>query len=101
MIVLITAALGVRSHFRFKRLLKMCKDKIGARLTYFRDMNVLLTIILVIYGATLVMLCADGLSATMPINTNKFAMDLLIANANMCVIFLWLAFVSDIIQSAN
>ncbi|KAG2218526.1 hypothetical protein INT45_000952 [Circinella minor] len=92
--VLLTAALGVRSHFRFKRLLKMCKDKIGARLTYFKDMNILLTIILTIYGTTLILLCADGLSATMPINTNKFAIDLLIANANMCVIFLWLAFIS-------
>ncbi|KAI9484325.1 hypothetical protein BDB00DRAFT_775122 [Zychaea mexicana] len=92
--VLITASLGVRSHFRFRRLLKLCKDKIGARLMYFKDMNVMLTIILFVYGATLVLLCADGLTTNMTINSNKFAIDLLIANTNMCVIFLWLSFIS-------
>ncbi|KAI9270501.1 hypothetical protein BDA99DRAFT_501954 [Phascolomyces articulosus] len=92
--VLLTACLGVRSHFRFKRLLKMCKDKIGARLAYFRDMNVMLTIILTVYGITLVLLCADGLTEAMTINSNKLAIDLLIANTNMCIIFLWLSFIS-------
>ncbi|KAI8150205.1 hypothetical protein BJV82DRAFT_586246 [Fennellomyces sp. T-0311] len=92
--VLITAGLGIRSHFRFARLLKITKDKIGARLSYFRDMNVLLTIILFIYGSTLVLLCADGLTPNKVINSNKFAIDLLIANTNICSVFLWLAFIS-------
>lgn len=64
------------------------------KIEYFRDMNVLLVIILTLYGASLIILCADGLTTSMTINTNKFATDLLIANCNMCVICLWLIFVS-------
>ncbi|KAL1928051.1 hypothetical protein VTP01DRAFT_2967 [Rhizomucor pusillus] len=109
--VLITAALGVRSHFRFSRLLRITKQSLRSQRTkstdehksdpgvttkieYFRDMNVLLVIILTLYGASLIILCADGLTTSMTINTNKFATDLLIANCNMCVICLWLIFIS-------
>lgn len=109
--VLITAGLGVRSHFRFARLLqatrlaaearaksmKLSGDTsvtVIARLEYFRDMNVMLVIVLMLYGASLVILCADGLTPAMTINTNKFATDLLIANCNMCIVCLWFIFVS-------
>ncbi|KAG2223706.1 hypothetical protein INT45_007284 [Circinella minor] len=100
--VLITAALGIRSNFRFKRIIASSRrNKPGAstnaivnRLTYFKEMNVVLTIILFIYGACFIILCADGLTEEKVINTNKFACDLLIANVNMGVIFLWLLFIS-------
>ncbi|KAI7878554.1 hypothetical protein K492DRAFT_132607 [Lichtheimia hyalospora FSU 10163] len=93
--VLITAVLGVRSHFRFTRILNATRErKIIHRLEYFRDMNVILTIILFIYGTCLVILCVDGLTAEKPINSHKFGTDLLIVNCNMCIIFLWIAFIS-------
>lgn len=93
-IVLITAVLGVRSHFRFTRILNATRErKIVHRLEYFRDMNVMLTIILFIYGACLVILCVDGLTEEKPINSHKFGTDLLIVNCNICIIFLWIAFV--------
>ena len=99
---MITAALGIRSNFRFKRIIASSRrNKPGAstnaiinRLSYFKEMNIVLTIILFIYGACFVILCADGLTEEKVINTNKFACDLLIANVNMGIIFLWLLFVS-------
>ncbi|KAI9488414.1 hypothetical protein BDB00DRAFT_848328 [Zychaea mexicana] len=100
--VLITAALGIRSNFRFKRIIAASRrNKAGAttnaiinRLSYFKEMNIILTVILFIYGACFVILCADGLTESMTINTNKFACDLLIANVNMGIVFLWLLFIS-------
>ncbi|KAI9257987.1 hypothetical protein BDA99DRAFT_514937 [Phascolomyces articulosus] len=100
--VLITAALGVRSNFRFKRIIAASRrnkssassNAIINRLSYFKEMNIILTIILFIYGCCFVILCADGLTEDKVINTNKFACDLLIANVNMGVIFLWLLFIS-------
>lgn len=53
----------------------------------------MLTVVLFSYGASFVILCADGLTNRQIINTDKFACDLMIANANMCVICLWLLYV--------
>ncbi|KAI8137075.1 hypothetical protein BJV82DRAFT_367682 [Fennellomyces sp. T-0311] len=99
--VLLTAALGIRSNFRFKRIIAASRrNKSSAttaivnRLSYFKEMNIILTIVLFIYGACFVILCADGLTEGMAINTNKFACDLLIANVNMCIVLLWLLFIS-------
>lgn len=100
--VLITAVLGVRSHFRFTRILNATRErKIVHRLEYFRDMNVMLTIILFIYGTCLVILCVDGLTAEKPINSHKFGTDLLIVNCNICIIFLWIAFVRAMIGDCS
>lgn len=103
-IVLITAMLGIRSNFRFKRIIaysmrtkSSTSTAIVNRLSYFKEMNIILTCVLFIYGACFVILCADGLTEGKTINTNKFACDLLIANVNMCVIVLWLLFVSSLI----
>ncbi|CDS13934.1 hypothetical protein LRAMOSA06107 [Lichtheimia ramosa] len=99
--VLITAMLGIRSNFRFKRIIaysmrtkSSTSTAIVNRLSYFKEMNIILTCVLFIYGACFVILCADGLTEGKTINTNKFACDLLIANVNMCVIVLWLLFIS-------
>ncbi|KAI8384455.1 uncharacterized protein BYT42DRAFT_261655 [Radiomyces spectabilis] len=96
--VLITALLGVRSHLRFRRIIAMTRrgNKNAAiinKLSYFRDMNVMLVFTLISYGASFVIMCVDGLTPAKVISQNKFASDVLIANANMCVVFLWLLFI--------
>ncbi|ORY99061.1 hypothetical protein BCR43DRAFT_435997 [Syncephalastrum racemosum] len=99
--VLITACLGIRSNFRFKRIIAGAKRSQNSshvsvvnRLTYFKEMNFFLTIGLFSYGASFVILCADGLTPSMTINSNKLATDILICNANMCVVIIWLLFIS-------
>ncbi|ORY98567.1 hypothetical protein BCR43DRAFT_487753 [Syncephalastrum racemosum] len=112
--VLITAALGIRSHFRFSRLIRAAEQaivkkptsgstdvsqgqgriSIVVRLRYFRSMNTMLVIVLGIYGTSLLILCADGLTTSMAINSKKISLDILIATANMSVVFLWLLFIS-------
>ncbi|CEP12708.1 hypothetical protein [Parasitella parasitica] len=98
---LITSLLGIRSHFRFKRIIAVSQRNnsasykaIVARLTYFRDMNVLVSIILFCYATSFIILCSDGLTEHKIINSNKFATDTIIANANICTVFLWLLLIS-------
>ncbi|OAD05277.1 hypothetical protein MUCCIDRAFT_80369 [Mucor lusitanicus CBS 277.49] len=98
---LITSLLGVRSHFRFKRIIALSHRNNGAsnkaivtRLAYFKDMNVLISIILFFYAASFIVLCSDGLTDHKIINTNKFATDTIIANVNICTVFLWLLLIS-------
>lgn len=107
-LVLLTAILGIRSDFRFKRIIahsQRIKDSanrsIVSRLSYFKQMNVMLTTVLFLHGASFVILCVDGFTDSMTINTNKFACDLLIANINMCVVCLWLLFVSRTRRTAE
>ncbi|KAH8550937.1 hypothetical protein BGW37DRAFT_415908, partial [Umbelopsis sp. PMI_123] len=96
---LIIAVFGVVSHFRFRSLIMKTHDatngkSIVTKLTYFMEMNVLMTIVLFMYGTSFVILCVDGLTANAVINHNKFATDLLISNINVCTVFLWLLFVN-------
>ncbi|KAI8646950.1 hypothetical protein BD408DRAFT_399238 [Parasitella parasitica] len=98
---LITSLLGIRSHFRFKRIIAVSQRNnsasykaVVARLTYFRDMNVLVSIILFSYAASFIILCSDGLTDHKIINSNKFATDTIIANVNICTVFLWLLLIS-------
>ena len=97
---LITSLLGVRSHLRFRRIIALTQRNnsknnkaIASRLSYFKDMNVLISIILFSYASSLIILCSDGLTDNKIINTNKFATDLIIANANICTVFLLLLLV--------
>ncbi|KAI8067720.1 uncharacterized protein B0P05DRAFT_475436 [Gilbertella persicaria] len=57
------------------------------------DMNIAISIVLASYAISVIILCIDGLTS-MVINTNKFAVDCLMANLNVCVIFLWLCLIS-------
>ncbi|KAI7894416.1 uncharacterized protein EV154DRAFT_498675 [Mucor mucedo] len=98
---LCTSLLGIRSHFRFKRIIALSQRNNGAsnktivtRLAYFKDMNALVSLVLFFYAASFIILCADGLTTTKIINQNKFATDTIIANANICVILLWLLLIS-------
>ncbi|CAM0142454.1 unnamed protein product [Umbelopsis sp. WA50703] len=95
---LIIFGLGLRSHFRFRSLINKTHNvtngkSIVTKLTYFMEMNKLMTMILFMYGTSFVILCADGLTAATIINKNKFAIDLLITNVNVCTLFLWLLFI--------
>ncbi|CAO3592311.1 unnamed protein product [Absidia cylindrospora] len=53
-------------------------------------MNLLLSLALVAFGGSMFILCIDGFTTNKVINSNKFAADLLICNANITSIFLWL-----------
>lgn len=103
LLVLITSTLGIRSHFRFRRIISLSQRNNGAsnksivtRLGYFKDMNILISLVLFFYGSSFVILCADGLTEAKIINHNKFATDAIIANANICVVFLWLLLVYNL-----
>ncbi|KAI9348835.1 hypothetical protein BD770DRAFT_446206 [Pilaira anomala] len=98
---LAAALLGIRSHFRFKRIIGLSQKNNGAsnkaivtRLAYFKDMNALVSIILFFYAISFIILCVDGLTETRIINKSKFATDTIIANANICIVFLWLLLIS-------
>ncbi|KAI9485863.1 MAG: hypothetical protein EXX96DRAFT_495323 [Benjaminiella poitrasii] len=98
--VLITSALGIRSHRRFKRILNISSNlKHGAaqiveKLAYFKDMNIYMTIVLFFYGSGLLIICVDGLTDAKLINSNKFAADLLIANCNIASVLMWIVGIS-------
>ncbi|KAI8330168.1 hypothetical protein BC941DRAFT_506383 [Chlamydoabsidia padenii] len=95
--ILIVAVIGFKNHMRFNRLIKVAKSngnntdgQVNERLTYFRDMNLLLSVALVAFGGSIFILCIDGFTTNKVINSNKFAADLLICNTNVSSIFLWL-----------
>ncbi|KAI8973347.1 hypothetical protein BDF20DRAFT_977668 [Mycotypha africana] len=64
------------------------------RLSYFKDMNLMVIVVITCYASSFIILCVDGLTEAKIINSNKFATDALIANANICSIFLWLCLIS-------
>ncbi|KAI9014364.1 hypothetical protein CLU79DRAFT_767260 [Phycomyces nitens] len=98
--VLVLVALGIRSHFRFQRIIKISQktqsltSPVVIKMTYFKDMNIILTISMLSYGLSLMILCADGLTEKMFLNTSKFASDLIIGNCNIAVIFVWICLIS-------
>ncbi len=64
------------------------------RLTYFQDMNSLLTIVLFLYGLSMGILCADAVTEAKVIANSKFGTDLLTANCNTCAALMWVIAVS-------
>ncbi|KAI8378868.1 hypothetical protein EDC96DRAFT_417198, partial [Choanephora cucurbitarum] len=89
--------LGIRTHIRFRRIISLTKksqasSKALERLRYYKDMNIASSLCLFSYALSVIILCVDGLTA-MVINKNKFATDCLMANLNVCVIFLWLCLI--------
>jgi hypothetical protein len=59
-------------------------------------MNALVSLVLFFYAASFIILCIDGLTTAKVINQSKFATDAIIANANTCVVFLWLLLVYNL-----
>ncbi|KAI8604331.1 hypothetical protein EDD21DRAFT_291235, partial [Dissophora ornata] len=99
-VTLIIALLGVRTHFRFKRLLRVAllsltenTQSVAEKLEYFKDMNLILTVSTFISGFSLGTLCVDGLSPNPVIATNKFASDLLVCNMNFVEFIIWMTLV--------
>jgi hypothetical protein len=98
--VLITAILGIRTFFRFRRIIRHgvetdANPMVMSKLKYFMDINSLMTVCLFSYSISFIVMCADGMTEARVIASNKFAVDCLLANINMSVLFLYLLFVSS------
>ncbi|KAF9976903.1 hypothetical protein BGZ73_007520 [Actinomortierella ambigua] len=93
------AVLGVRTHFRFKSLLKVAvltmnesSVNVAERLEYFKDMNAILTFAFFGAGFSLGIASGDGI-VTQTIARNKFASDFLVTNLNFFEFLLWVTVV--------
>ncbi|GAA5799487.1 hypothetical protein HPULCUR_004903 [Helicostylum pulchrum] len=90
----IISCLGIRSNKRFNRMLKIFRDLgrsdvVIARLLYFKEMNMLISIILCFYALTLGILCIDALTSNTIIAKSKIGTDFLMANCNTCAALMW------------
>ncbi|CAG8569633.1 40196_t:CDS:2, partial [Gigaspora margarita] len=96
-ILLIIALLGVRSHWRFTRLLRITRSanssqlSIVLKLEYFKEMNRYLTWGLFIGATSMIILCVDAFTPQKYINSHKFSQDLLFCHINFTI---WIVFVS-------
>ncbi|KAG0243684.1 hypothetical protein BGW41_001557 [Actinomortierella wolfii] len=97
--LLTIAVLGVRTHFRFKSLLKVAvltmnesSINVAERLEYFKDMNAILTFAFFGAGLSLGIASGDGVT-TQTIAKNKFASDFLVTNLNFFEFLLWVTVV--------
>jgi hypothetical protein len=98
LLALITAFLGIRNNIRFNRLIRTVKKNnvsagIVNKLNYFRECNNMICVVLFFYGGSFFILCVDGLTSQ-TIAKSKLASDIVISNANVCVAFYYLLFVS-------
>ncbi|CAG8445630.1 3684_t:CDS:2 [Ambispora leptoticha] len=86
--MIIIALLGLRSHHRFMKLLKVTKGAASAqqsvirKLEYFKDMNRCLSAALAIGSTAMILLCVDALTETKWLNSHKFAADFLMTHVN-------------------
>ncbi|CAJ0908722.1 2440_t:CDS:10, partial [Entrophospora sp. SA101] len=98
--MILICILGIRSHWRFTKLLRVTKNSSTARtsivskLTYFRDMNRYLTLALFIGSISLATLSIDGLTSAKWLNSHKLSSDLLICHLNFSI---WIVFVTLIL----
>ncbi|KAI9247832.1 hypothetical protein BY458DRAFT_536697 [Sporodiniella umbellata] len=96
--VLLVALLGVRSHFRFQRIIQMTRNKgitaVTGKISYFKDMNLFMTCVLLLMSISLGTLCVDGLTTKKVINSSKLATDLLTGNCDTCIAFIWIIGIS-------
>ncbi|KAI8332123.1 hypothetical protein BC941DRAFT_505489, partial [Chlamydoabsidia padenii] len=96
---LITAFLGIRNNIRFNRLIHTVKKNnvsqgIVNKLNYFRECNNMICVILFFYGGSFFIVCIDGLTSNKVIANSKLASDIVISNANVCVVFYYLLFIA-------
>ncbi|KAF9194625.1 hypothetical protein BGZ50_005988 [Haplosporangium sp. Z 11] len=99
-VLLIITSLGVRTHYRFKSLLKVAMLTISestqgvvAKLEYFKDMNMILTAAMCGTGLPLAIASADGLTSHPVIAHNKFASDFLVCTLNFFEFLIWVTLV--------
>ncbi|CAG8507039.1 2470_t:CDS:2, partial [Dentiscutata heterogama] len=99
-ILFIIGLLGVRSHWRFTKLLRITRSVnssqlcIVLKLEYFKEMNRYLTWGLFIGSTAMIILCADAFTPQKYLNSHKFTMDLLICHLNFTI---WIVFVTLIL----
>ncbi|CAG8790970.1 3535_t:CDS:2, partial [Dentiscutata erythropus] len=99
-ILFIIALLGVRSHWRFTKLLRITRSanssqlSIVLKLEYFKEMNRYLTWGLFIGSTAMIILCVDAFTPQKYLNSHKFSMDLLICHLNFTI---WIVFVTLIL----
>ncbi|CAG8547858.1 260_t:CDS:2 [Acaulospora morrowiae] len=94
----IISMLGIRTHFKFNKLIKDASGNrniahIIAKIRYFLDMNKVLTLTLFVMCASFFVLAIDLTSTTRPINGSKIASDILIAHINIASIIEWLVLI--------
>lgn len=101
----IIACLGIRSHFRFNQLLNKSAGSMNTRyvnhkISYFQELNFILTIALFFFSSSLIILCADGLTGKKYLNVHKFPSDFLICNSKylgcmimMMMMYEWFIFI--------
>ncbi|KAF9982064.1 hypothetical protein BGZ65_003275 [Modicella reniformis] len=99
-VLLVIALLGVRTHFRFKVLLRAAlltinetTQGVAEKLEYFKDMNIILTAVMAGSGVALGIASADGLRSTPIIAHHKFASDFLVTNLNFFEFIIWVTVV--------
>ncbi|KAG0267036.1 hypothetical protein DFQ27_009182 [Actinomortierella ambigua] len=92
------AMLGVRTHFRLKRLMKSVIPDLNEhnfvlfnKLDYFADINKILMFTFSVVGIALGILSVDGLTERRVIAHNKFASDFLVCNLNFVQPIMWAA----------
>ncbi|KAI8890677.1 hypothetical protein K501DRAFT_265673 [Backusella circina FSU 941] len=78
---IINAVLGIRTHMRFRRIIALTQRNSTAGIIMF------------MYGSSMTILCADGLTEAKIINSSKFGTDTIIANINICTVFLLLSLI--------
>ncbi|KAK4509831.1 uncharacterized protein ATC70_007135 [Mucor velutinosus] len=86
--------LGGVSHFRFKKLLSNSQHQNDAqfithKMRYFQDLNLLLSVALLLFSICFIILSADGLTNKKTINQRKFLADFFICNINILCIAIW------------
>ncbi|CAO3676858.1 unnamed protein product [Umbelopsis ramanniana] len=90
--------IGIFTHTRFKRLIKQTRGSSNAqtvleKITYFSELNQLLTVMLLISGSAFIILSTDHLTESRYLNVHKFSADLLICIANFTVVNAWFVMV--------
>ncbi|CAG8481427.1 6829_t:CDS:2 [Paraglomus occultum] len=94
----IIALLGIRSNQRFTMLLRKTgqsiRPSVVAKLEYFRDMNLYLTMGLIIGSVSVLILCVDALTPNQWLNRRKFTADLLMVHVSVAM---WIVFLTLIL----
>ncbi|KAF9405501.1 hypothetical protein BGZ94_003509, partial [Podila epigama] len=98
--LLLVSLLGIRTHFRFKTLLKVAMMTVtdatrgvAVKLEYFKDLNLILSGAVFGASVSLGIASADGLRPNPTIARNKFASDFLICNLNFFSFIVWVTLV--------
>ncbi|KAI9313504.1 hypothetical protein BX666DRAFT_1977149 [Dichotomocladium elegans] len=93
-VLLFISVLGYISHRRFKKLITNTHESNNARsithrIQYFKELNLLLTIVVFVDAIAFIILSADGLTGPKYLNAHKFSADFLVCNINVTSVITW------------